>query len=301
MSDIDNKYIKVTENIYTTPATRLEFRSDLRPAHTSMMTCIALPRELVFIDCGMNKKFAAQFREDMETHFGRKTSYLILDHMHDDHYMAMDVFKDVEVIAPEIGVKSFEVDLKSPDEDYEQMLEDTAKLYSDDEDIAKTIKDAELFVPTKLVKEKLTIGPEGNEILIELVGGHSKDSMYVYFEKDEVLCAGDNIVTCYAQYVFDTKIIDTYKHWESMSIKHVIAGHGSVVKTEYIEKVRKYFEELLIKLKELKNKNLSAEEVAAHPDLPVYFASKEDFWEEGRKEHTGWINYITKYWYEKYC
>ena len=83
MSKMTEKYIKVTENVFTTPATKKEFRKDMRPAHTSMMTCIALPRELVFIDCGMNKKFALEFREDMENHFNRKTSYLILDHMHE--------------------------------------------------------------------------------------------------------------------------------------------------------------------------------------------------------------------------
>ena len=300
MSDITDKYIKVTENVFTTPATKKEFRNDLRPAHTSMMTCIALPRELVFIDCGMNKKFATQFREDMENHFNRKTSYLILDHMHDDHYMAMEVFKDVEVIAPKIGVESFEIDLKTPDEEYEHQIMETAKLYSDDKDIEDTVKNAALFVPQKLVEEQLTIGPEGNELVMRVVGGHSKDSMYVYFENGGVLCAGDNIVTCYAQYIFDPKIIETFKYWESLPIEHVIAGHGSVVSKDYIKNVRQYFEELFEKLKEFKKENLTVDEVIKHPDLPIYFATKEDFWDSNLKEHNGWLEYIAKYWYEKH-
>ena len=300
MSEELQDYIKITDNVYTTFVTKKEFRDDLRPASTTTMTCFALPRELVFVDCGMNRKYAEKFRKDMENHFKRPTTHLILTHVHDDHSLAMDVFKDVDIVAAEIGIEILKPDLMNPDEDFIQAINEQAKLYSDNKDVADTILKAERFLPNISYKKEITIGQEGNELVIKLMGGHSEDSSFIYSPKEKVLCTGDNILSCYAQYVFDPAIIDTYKEWENLEVDHFIAGHGNPVKKEYITKVRKYFEELHSKLKELKKQNIPVEELLNHPSLPVYFGSKLENWVEGGNEHTKWVEYVTKVWYEKF-
>ena len=69
VTNIEDKYTKITDNIFITQVTRSEFKEDLKPGHTSIMSCIAMPKELFFIDCGMNRAVAAEFRKDMEDHF----------------------------------------------------------------------------------------------------------------------------------------------------------------------------------------------------------------------------------------
>ncbi|HUU78057.1 MAG TPA: MBL fold metallo-hydrolase [candidate division Zixibacteria bacterium] len=301
MSEELKDYVQVTENVFTTFVTKRENRKDLRPANTTIMTCFALLRELIFVDCGMDRKFAAKFRKDMENHFKKNTSHLILTHLHDDHYLAMEVFKDVDIIAPEIGIEILKPDILNPDEDYIQAIADQAQLYSDDNDIANTIRNSKRFLPNISVKEEMKIGPEGHELIIRVAGGHSEDSSYIFSPSEKVLCTGDNILSCYAQYVFNPTVIDTYKFWENLDVNHFIVGHGNAVNKDFISSVRKYFEELHSTLKELKKQNLTIDEVINHPSLPIYFGTKLDNWVEGGKEHTKWIEFVTKVWYEKFC
>ncbi len=300
MNEIKDKYIQVSENVFTTLATRKEFRGDLRPAHTSLMTCISLPGELVFVDCGMNIAFAKEFREDMEKHFAKKTSHLILTHMHEDHFMAMEVFKDVKIVAPEIGVEIIKPDVLSPPEDIHIQLAKNAEEYSDSAEIVSTIKNGLWFLPNTPIASEMTIGPEGHELVVKVTGGHSKDSSYIYSAKEKLVCTGDNIVTSYAQYVFDPLVIDVYKKWESLDVDHFISGHGSIVDKKFISNVRKYFEELLSTLKQLKKQNIPLAEIASHPDIPEYFGQKEKGWIDGGDMHTKWLEFVIKVWYEKF-
>ena len=75
---------------------------------TVTTTCIALPDELVFVDCGIYPDLATKFRTDMEEKYQRKCSHLFLTHTHWDHIMAMEVYKDTNVVASESGIKDLE-------------------------------------------------------------------------------------------------------------------------------------------------------------------------------------------------
>ncbi|MFX1477333.1 MAG: hypothetical protein ACFFCI_04305 [Promethearchaeota archaeon] len=61
-------------------------------------TCIALPNELIFIDCGVYPDLALNFREDMEKVYQKKCSHLFLTNSHWDHMMAMEVFEDTNLL-----------------------------------------------------------------------------------------------------------------------------------------------------------------------------------------------------------
>jgi hypothetical protein len=113
-----------------------------------------------------------------------------------------------------------------------------------------------------------------------------------------VLITGDNLLSCYAQVFSNGKILlDLYRSWESLDVKHIIPGHGFVVDKEYLRNVRTYFEDLIQALKELKAQGLTINQVLKHVDVPEYCYKDHSLWEEGGRRHTGWVNSGIKYWY----
>jgi len=259
------------------------------------MTCIALSDELVFVDCGLSSKFAAKFRKDMEEKFQRKTSHLLLTHLHQDHYWAMGAFKDVNVVASR-KERSY---LKRILKNIKSRKEQWAGRFISNETIAKAIINANLFLPNISVKEKLSIG-SGKGVIFQVTGRHSSGSAYVYSRSERVLCTGDNLLTCYAQLFGNgEKMLETYRHWETLDIEHVVPGYGEVVSKEYITKVRSYFEELISTLKELEDKQLDLKSILKQPKLPIYFSRNHASWIEGSRYHTGWLNNSIIYWYKK--
>ncbi len=288
-------YTKVTDNIFTSSFSSTVQANGAEPVTTSAITCIALPDELVFIDCGISSKFAAQFRKDMEEKFQRRTSHLLLTHLHRDHYWAMGAFKGSNVVSSK-KERSY---LKNTLKNIESRKDQWAKRYHSNEAVAKAIVDANLFLPNICVKEELSIGSDKG-IIFKVAGGHSAGSAYVYSPSERVLCTGDNLLTCYAQLLGDgEKMLEIYRYWETLDIEHVIPGHGEVVSKEYITKVRRYFEELVSILKELQDKQLDLKSILGHPKLPTYFGRNHASWIEGSRYHTEWLNKSIAYWHRK--
>jgi len=288
-------YNDVTDNVVATSAFSMKTLEPV-PAHTVMMTCITLPDEIVFVDCGLFPELASKFRRDMEKRFQRKTSYLLLTHTHWDHCLAMEAFADTKIVASPKETARFKRLLKS--EPYRKRW---VKNFKDDKEITDVIKNVRLCLPNVVsVEEKLVIGPKGQEITFQVTGGHSPGSAYVYSPAERVLCAGDNLLTCYAQLIGDgEKTLEIYRHWETLSIEQVIPGHGKIVKKKYIAKVRSYFEELITVLEELRAEQLNLRSVLKHPRLPTYFGEHQASWVEGSRYHTDWLNFGIKYWYKK--
>ena len=100
------EYLKVSNNVNVMYP--LQNSNLIKSASKTVpTTCIKLPDELIFVDCGSYPDLSSQFRLDMEKKFQRKTTYLLLTHLHWDHFLAMDVFKDVNIVAPELGMPEF--------------------------------------------------------------------------------------------------------------------------------------------------------------------------------------------------
>ncbi len=288
-------YTKVTDNIFTSSFSSIIQTGEAEPVTTSTMTCIALSDELVFVDCGLSSRFAAKFRKDMEEKFQRRTSHLLLTHLHRDHYWAMGAFKDVNVVASRREMPYLKRALKN----IESRKKQWAGRYIGNKPIAKAIMGANLFLPNKCVKEMLAFGSDEG-VVFRITGGHSAGSAYGYSFSERVLCTGDNLLTCYAQLFGDgEKMLETYRHWETLNIEHVVPGHGEVVSKEYITKVRSFFEELISTLKELVDKQLDLKSILKHPKLPLYFGRNHASWMEGSRYHTGWLNNSIIYWYKK--
>lgn len=288
-------YTKVTDNIFISSFSSIIHAGEAKPVTTSTMTCIALSDELMFVDCGLSSKFAAKFRKDMEEKFQRKTSHLLLTHLHRDHYWAMGAFKDINVVASSKEMPYVKRILKNTKSQKEQW----AGRVIGNKAIAKAIINANLFLPNISVKEKFTFDSDKG-VIFQITGGHSSGSAYVYSPSERVLCTGDNLLTCYAQLFGNgEKMLETYRHWETLDIEHVVPGHGEVVSKEYITEVRSYFEELISTLKELEDTQLDLKNILKHPKLPIYFGRNHASWIEGSQYHSGWLNNSIIYWYKK--
>ena len=97
--------------------------------------------------------------------------------------------------------------------------------------------------------------------------------------------------------MYDPKIIQILRNWETLAISHVIPGHGNVVDKQFIIDLREYFEELLKVLTKLKNSGINEKEVVNHRDLPEYFGRSRENWIEGGETHTVWLDALIVSWF----
>lgn len=255
------KYNFITPSVVTTAPKKVDEIISMDPSVTVTMTCFNLPEAFIIVDCGVDPEKVRKFRNAMEHHFKKKITHLLLTHSHLDHSGALNVFHDVTVVISKRGAAEIKSDVK--------------------------------------VAKRLVIGSKGNEVLFQVAGGHSPDSAYIYYPLDQVLCTGDNLLSCYAQVFTNGKVVlNLYKFWESLNVKNIIPGHGFVVDKNYLINIRTYFEELIKRLKEFKSQGLTISEVLKHSDLPEYCYKDHPKWEEGGRYHTDWLNMGIKYWYK---
>jgi glyoxylase-like metal-dependent hydrolase (beta-lactamase superfamily II) len=289
------EYLKVSENVFVMYP--LQNSNLLKSASATVpTTCMALPDELIFVDCGSFPDLSSQFRVDMEKKFQRKTTHLLLTHLHWDHFLAMEVFDDVNIVAPELGIPEFN--------NFTTMIDKTEEdkwgslFLIDDDKIIKIVKEVKLSPPRILVKKELRIGSTENEVIFRVIGGHSIDSAYIYYPKERVLCAGDNLIECFSQLPgTPEETLKIYSQWESLAIDKVIPGHGNIITKEYLLKVKSYFEDLVSVLKNLIASNIPRREIFNHPSLPRYFARNQPNWAESSRPGMKWIEMTTKSWY----
>ncbi|MHA2181245.1 MAG: MBL fold metallo-hydrolase [Promethearchaeota archaeon] len=288
-------YIQVSDNVFVMPSSRNS--NPLKNAsQTVTSTCIALPNGLIFVDCSPYPDMSLKFRLDMEEKFGRKTSHLLLTHTHWDHILSMEVFNDVDIVSSEAGVNelnNFLDVLNNSEEDK------WSKLFLIEEqeiiDIFKTVK---LSPPNIVVKKELRIGKEPYELFFHVLGGHSNDSASIYFPFEKVLCAGDNLIECFAQLPgIPSDTLEIYRYWESLDIEKIVPGHGNIVDNNYLVKIRNYFENLVSVLEILIDQRIPRKKITNHPSLPKYFAESQPGWTESSNSDMKWIEMTIKSWY----
>lgn len=288
----------VTDNIVVMQAPKeYEIEENTAPT-TANITCIALPDGLIFVDTGVYVGVLKEFRAKMEEKFNRKTTHLLLTHDDWDHIFAMEVFKDVTIVATEPAIEDLEYNLTKGYMNPEGRAKWAAG-YKNNESAQNLIKNAELFLPDTLVKDEMRIGPEGSELLFKLVGGHNDGSAIIYLESEKILIAGDNLLECYPplQHEFDNPIA-LLKDLETYAIKYIIPGHGKVVDKSYLIEVRKYYEQLEIFLKDSIDKKISLDKVKKHPDLPKYFAQGSPDWSLGSRKNANWLDNLIDGFYK---
>ncbi len=232
------------------------------------ITCFELDEGLVFSDCGMKTEVAAQFRQDMEKRFNKKTLALFLTHAHIDHFFGMGAFSDVKILASSRSKALFKRQLKI------EFDEKKIRVYSGIfPGFRESLKTAAPFLPTAWFDNEISMGRGEKKIVFRNTGGHSAGSSYADYVSEGILAAGDLVQVDQYPYFGDPTTdmkswINTLKHWETQNIEKVCPGHGRVVDKSHIILVRGFFESMISVLKKLKTDNISVKEVVTHPDLP---------------------------------
>ncbi len=295
-------YIDVTENVVTAAIefTNQETERAPPPHRTGICTCIALPEELVFVDCGLFRDFASQFRHDMERRFERPTSHLLFTHLHWDHFFALEAFEDVQIVASKGEVTRVRPQLRGRFSK-EKRKQNWKHWLSEDKEAAKAYINAKLFLPNVRVEDSLKIGSKNNEIVYQVVGGHTRGCASIYAPKERTLCVGDNAYRHYYPLMFDLgePLLEAYRYWETLPVDHVIPGHCEIVTKAFLTQLRLYFEELIAALQKLQEKQTPINKVVNHPSLPYFFGRDEPTWEEGGTYHTNWEHHVIKMYYRK--
>ncbi|MFX0053157.1 MAG: MBL fold metallo-hydrolase [Candidatus Hermodarchaeota archaeon] len=173
------EYNQVTSNVVTTAPKSIDEFIGINPSETVTLTFINLPEVIIIIDCGEDTHKARKFRNEKERIFMRKIEHLLLTHWYWDHSDAITIFQDATIIISKRGAAKIKADIK--------------------------------------VAEAIVIGSRGNEIKFQVPGGHSPDSAFAFYPSDQMLCTGDNLLSCYAQVFSNGKVLlDLYRSWESL-------------------------------------------------------------------------------------
>jgi glyoxylase-like metal-dependent hydrolase (beta-lactamase superfamily II) len=294
---------EITKNVFV--ANSLDKRrSRVNDApQTANITCIALPNQLIFVDSGVYTQALKNFRKHMEEHFQRKTSHLLLTHIHWDHILSMEVFQDVDIVIAKKGIRGLKNSYRgylSPEKRKERADEYRKE---NDSELADDIEKANLFIPNAHFKEEYTITDEGKEIIFKVIGNHTVESAYVLIPSEKIMCTGDNLLTLYPQLNRNSiESIEMYKSWLGLEVDLFIPGHGSPVKIDYIQSLISYYESLISFLKLKIKDGVSLSKILKDNNLPKYFAQGTKDWVFSCKfgdnwletEIGGWFRYLKK-------
>lgn len=264
--DLEIKDDNLQELTYKEVSNSVTMLHNQKP-YGSNITCIALDAGLVFIDCGLFTGRAKKFRTDMEEKYGKKTLALVLSHSHTDHFFGMGAFDDVPILAPYAGKTNFKQQLSI---DYAKYVEGYKRIFPK---FDEALKEAKLQMPTFWYNKELELGFGDSKLIVRNTGGHSICMSYVYFEKEGVIVAGDNVQAEYHPYFGDPTgnmetWIKTLKEWETLNLISVCPGHGPVIDTTYLKSTRVFFEDLYATLVKLKKENTPIEEVVKYNGFP---------------------------------
>ncbi|MFX1336419.1 MAG: hypothetical protein ACFFAM_18445 [Promethearchaeota archaeon] len=288
------EHIQLTKNIVTTSMNPREVQKLLRSYETQTMSCLILEDELFFVDTLARIDLTKQFRQDMEKRFKKPTTHLLLTHDHWHCAFGMSVFEDVTVAISSAGKSYYRKNLKYGV--YEKFKNRIIRNIPDDDKLRELLLEAPLFVPHVGISNIRYFG-QNDEVFFKVIGMHTRPSSMIYVKPDKTLFTGGALNTVYGQSIWPLQAIELYREWEKMEIDYVVPGHGFVTDKQYITIIRKYFEELVAKLRELKNQGLTKTQVLKHNDLPEYPGKKQKSWIEGSDFHTKVMNNLIKWWY----
>jgi glyoxylase-like metal-dependent hydrolase (beta-lactamase superfamily II) len=232
----------------------------------SNLACIVLDSELVFVDAGLLTPFTAEFRERMEERFDRKASTLIVTHAHLDHIFGMNAFRDCQVFAARAGRPRFERFLSTKyDEEFISNRERVFPFFKE------AVKTAELRLPDCWVEGNKVLGD--GELVMKVIGGHSDCSSSILFSRERILASGDLLQVDRYPYFGEPdtdlgKWINALRSWEGMELDALLPGHGRPVLRSYLAGVRRFFEEMVEAVSELKAEGVAEDDVSGHPRIP---------------------------------
>ncbi|MHA2247880.1 MAG: hypothetical protein ACXADY_23235 [Candidatus Hodarchaeales archaeon] len=286
-------YIKVTPNITMTAMMTEETNELIRPYLYSNMSCIVLPEELIFINCGTHADIALKFRNDMETKTKKKTSHLILTSKSWDIIWGMGAFKDVTVVSSSATKAGIRTNLKRGiDASYREWI---IRQVPEDNELHESLMKNEIFVPTTGFSKNKVLGPDTYPIKL---GATLAGAISIYCPSDKVLFSGNVIQSFMPPLIWPITGVNLYRKWEELEIDKIIPGRGPVIGKEYLILIRKWMEAHLDKLREYRNQDIP-ERLILKQEYPDHPGKSRKSWIEGGPYHTESVERITRYWYKQ--
>ncbi|MCY3410691.1 MAG: MBL fold metallo-hydrolase [Candidatus Heimdallarchaeota archaeon] len=246
----DYKITEITENIILC--------TDLNYFDVNMI-CIKLTEDVLFVDTGMTKVTAKEFKKMMMDRYNTNKSSIVITHSNGDHFAEIAEFQDSALIISDKFISRFE-------KQYETKFEDT-----------------DIQAPIVIFHDDYEIGDQ--ELIFRVTGGHTNDSMYIHLPKERILIAGDNLIEGWPQYFlhYDSDLevwIKVLTDWEGIDFEYIIPGHGKPVGKDYMIKVREYLEIVHSYLIKCAAAELPLEKVLENKKLLQYFEKDPENWIE---------------------
>ncbi|MHA2363101.1 MAG: MBL fold metallo-hydrolase [Candidatus Hodarchaeales archaeon] len=297
MSNKKLEYHEVSPTVIQASLNITEKNKLFRSYENVNMCCIANDESLSFFDCGGVPSVAKKFREDMEEKFGLKTTHLFLSHSHWDHTFGMKAFKDVDIVASNDCRTYIRGNIKKgTDQRYAERI---IQAFVDDEELMNEMKDLEIYVPTIGVKKNETFfGTQSFPLEFSVEGYHSRPSSVLYSQNERILFSGDIFQVARVQTTYPISIVDLYKKWEE-KVEFIIPGHGPTISKTYLIEIRKYLENLIERITQLKTEGLELKEVLNNKSLPDHPGMNRISWIEGSHYHTKTLHRLIRWFYNQ--
>ncbi len=289
----DLNYIEVTPNINMTAMMTEETKQLIRPYLYSNMSCIVLPEELIFVDCGPHADIALKFRNYMETQTKKKTSHLILTSKSWDVIWGMDAFKDVTVVSSSATKSGIRTNIKQGvDVSYREWI---TRQIPEDNKVHESLMKYKIFVPTTGFSKNKRLGLDTYPLELEVT---LAGALSIYCPSDKVLFTGNTILSVSPPFVWPITSVNLYRKWEELEIDRIIPGRGPVVGKEYLIQIRRWMEAHLDRLREYRDQGIP-ERLIFKQEFPDHPGKSRKSWVEGGPYHTGVIERLTQYWYKQ--
>jgi glyoxylase-like metal-dependent hydrolase (beta-lactamase superfamily II) len=260
-------YEKITDKVYA-----------ITDGSTRGNVCaFELPSQLVFIDSGMHIPILKKFREELEKETGKKTSTLLITHVHGDHIFGNQIFKDCKIISHkntrERMIKSVETDWTP------EMIEEWKKAAED----PTALEGLEFVLPTDSFENKMEIEDYDVKLIYKNTGGHTAGSSYVYYPDAKALVGGDNLFIDRFPWAGDQSAnpqtwIDALKEYLSLDVEYFIPGHGPVCGKEKVQEWLDYLDKAVVLIRKMITEGHREETIIEKVNEIEYHPPKREEW-----------------------
>lgn len=290
------QYTTVTENIVTAAVVPDEVNYLVRPYQTSKISCIALPDELLFVDCTARADLARKMRNDMEDRFDRPATHLLLTSEDWHRTWGMEAFRDVKVVISSPGKAFFKNSLKNKYID--TLKEQIYREIPEDSELREALLKSSIFVPPIGVSNRI-LGDKSHQVIFQKLPHSGARAATIYLPSEKILFLGRALCVSHVTMHWPINTPDLFRQWEELDVDHVIPGNGSVVDKSYLTQLRKYYEKLLQKLYELKEEGVKESQLLKQPNFPEYPGEKRKSWVDGSPYHTKVVMDTIRFWYRQ--
>lgn len=260
-------YEKITNSVYA-----------ITDGSTRGNVCaFALPSQIVFIDSGMHIPIIKKFRDELEKETGKKTSTLLITHVHGDHIFGNQVFKDCKIIAHKSTRDRM---IKSKEQDWTpKMIEEWKKSAED----PTSLEGLEITLPTDSFEDKMEIEDYEVRLIYKNTGGHTEGSSYVYYPEAKTLASGDNLFINLFPWAGDQTAnpqtwINALKEYLSLDVEYFIPGHGPVCGKDKVQEWLDYLDKAVVLMRKMITEGHKEETIIEKVNEIEYHPPRREEW-----------------------